>query len=97
MTTAHTPTPWTTHQRVRPGRGAITFKTVIVDADQNEVCEVYGETKAEAAAIARYIVDCCNTNESRDIRAALERGEGYESDGDRAFRAALAAAKTTKE
>ena len=56
MTTNHTPTPWTVSQVPRPGRGPITFKTIIVDAHINQVAEVYGETKVEAKAIADAIV-----------------------------------------
>jgi len=57
------PTPWS----LCPHRNS---DTILVDANNNDVAKVYGETRREAKAIAEYIVACVNAKVSTNAAPA---------------------------
>jgi hypothetical protein len=65
-TPVEAPKPWRVSERIANMRGPIRTKVIIVDADDCDVCLVYGETTDEARRIAQYIIEATNEQVSID-------------------------------
>jgi len=74
--TKHTPGPWIVYTKVNPRRK--TADVLVRDRDQNDIAQVFGETRGEAETDARLI------SAAPDLLAALETIATGNTDPDRA-------------